>query len=497
MARKWWTLIAVCVATFILLLDITVVNVALPSIREDLDANFKDLQWVIDAYALTLAAFVLTSGSLADRLGRRRVFTVGLVVFTVASALCALSTGALMLNCSRALQGVGGAIMFAVSLALLAQEFRGDERARATAIYGATIGLAIVVGPLAGGALTDGIGWRSIFYLNVPIGIAAILITVTRVAESRDPQARGIDWWGLVIFSLANTLLVFTLIRVNDYGWGSAEVLGGLAGAAVLFASFVLVESRSAQPMLPLEYFRNRSFTGAQIGAVALSGSMFALYLYITLFVQNILGYSPFESGLIYLPSATVSLVVSGATAAAMTRVPFRILLSGGLAITALGLVILSGREAGDSWTGLLPGFLVTGLGVGMINPVIANLALSTVPDEHSGVASGINDTFRQVAIATGVAAFGALLLSRATDHITSSIPAIGHSRASDLAEAVSSGGLPAGVPAPVLGAAQEGFVSGLNEVLLLGAGLALVGALLTFVLVRTSDVRKPDPASS
>ncbi len=319
-----------------------------------------------------------------------------------------------------------------------------------------------------------------------------MLVTLRWVAESRDPRARGIDWLGLVIFSLANTLLVYILIRANDLGFGSPAVIGGVTGAVLLFAAFVWIESRVGQPMLPLEYFRNRTFTAAQIGAVALSGSMFALYLYITLYVQNILGYSPFESGLIYLPSAGVSLVVAGATAAAVGRVPLRFLLSGGLALTALGLVLLAGRETGETWTGLLPGFLVTGVGVGMINPVIANLALSTVPDEHSGVASGINDTFRQVAIATGVAAFGALLLSRATDHIASALPALGHSGASDLAEAISSGGLPQGSPAPVLTAAQEGFVTGLNEVLLMGAGLALAGALLTLWLVRASDLRDP-----
>ncbi len=229
MQRKWWTLIAVSVATFMLLLDITVVNVALPSIREDLGASFTDLQWVIDAYALTLAAFVLTAGSLADRLGRRRVFAAGLVIFSVASLLCALASDPTMLNLARALQGIGGAVMFAVSLALIAQEFTaGRERGTAMGIYGATIGGAVAIGPLVGGALTDWLGWESIFYVNVPIGIAAFAITYLKVRESRDPNATRIDWAGVRTFSLSLFLLVLALVRGNDEGWGSTQIVGAL-----------------------------------------------------------------------------------------------------------------------------------------------------------------------------------------------------------------------------------------------------------------------------
>ncbi|MDQ3850078.1 MAG: MFS transporter [Actinomycetota bacterium] len=488
MARKWWTLVAVTLATFMLLLDITVVNVALPSIRRDLDASFEDLQWVVDAYALTLAAFVLTSGSLADRLGRRRVFVVGLVIFTVASALCALSVSPLTLNLARALQGVGGAVMFAVSLALLAQDFQGRERGTATSIYGAAIGVAVATGPLVGGALTSGLGWEWIFWINVPIGIAALLITIGRISESRDPQARGIDWLGLVTFSIANALLVFALLRGNGEGWGSATVAGALVLAGLLFAAFVAVEARVAQPMLPLSLFANHSFTGAQIGAFAISGSMFALFLYITLYVQNIVGESALDTGLIYLPSTGVTFVVSGATAVLMTRLPLRAMLGAGLVITGVGIVLMTGRDLADDWTGLLPGFLVAGVGVGMVNPVLANIALSTVPDEQSGVASGVNDTFRQVGVATGVAALGAFLLARASDHIDGLL-GLGDDRARALAEAASSGALGGRVPEPVARVAQQGFLEGFNDVLLLGGGLAIAGGLLTVLLVRAPDL--------
>src|SRR5215216_4641517 len=266
MQRKWWTLIAVSVATFMLLLDITVVNVALPSIRADLGASFTDLQWVVDAYALTLAALVLTAGSLADRLGRRRLFAVGLGIFTVASLLCALAPDPTFLNGARAVQGVGGAVMFAVSLALIAQEFSaGRERGMAMGVYGATIGIAVAVGPLVGGALTEWLGWQSIFFLNVPIGIAAIAITYLRLRESSDPNASRIDWAGLVTFSSSLFLLVLGLLRGNEERWGSTLIVSLLGGAAALMLAFLAIETRVKQPMLPLHLFRKPAFTGVQL----------------------------------------------------------------------------------------------------------------------------------------------------------------------------------------------------------------------------------------
>src|SRR3954451_15888997 len=248
MARKWWTLLAVTTATFMLLLDITVVNVALPSIREDLGASFTDLQWVVDAYALTLAALVLTAGSLADRLGRRRLFVGGLAIFSLASLLCALAPDPTFLNLARAVQGVGGAVMFAVSLALIAQEFAaGRERGTAMGIYGATIGAAVAVGPLIGGALVDSLGWQSIFWVNVPVGLAAIVITQRKLAESRDPNATGVDRLGVATFSLALFALVLALVRGNHEGWGSTLIVSLFGASALLLAAFVAVELRGRE----------------------------------------------------------------------------------------------------------------------------------------------------------------------------------------------------------------------------------------------------------
>src|SRR5919198_2777088 len=337
MARKWWTLMAVSVATFMLLLDITVVNVALPSIRDDLGGSFSDLQWVVDAYALTLAALVLTAGSLADRLGRRRLFALGLGIFSAASLLCALSPDPTFLNVARALQGIGGAVMFAVSLALLAQEFpAGRERANAMGIYGATIGVAVAIGPLVGGALTDGLGWRSIFYLNVPVGLAAIAVTYAKLRESRDPNATRIDWPGVASFSAALFMLVLALVRGNDEGWGSTLIVSLFAGAAALLAAFLAIERRVAEPMLPLALFRRRAFTGVQLAAFAVSGSMFALFLYLTLYLQNFLGFSPIGAGLRYLPITVAAFVVAPLAGMALAKVQARYLMSAGLALTGV-----------------------------------------------------------------------------------------------------------------------------------------------------------------
>ena len=246
--NKWWTLAGVCLGTFMLLLDITIVNVALPDIQKALHSSFSDLQWIVDAYALTLAAFLLTAGSLADMYGRRLLWLIGLVVFTGASVLCGFAVSTLMLQLSRALQGVGGAIMFAVSLALLADAFRGKDRGTAFGAWGAVTGLAVAIGPLLGGVLTSGLSWRWIFFVNVPIGIAAAVISVMKVTESRAPQASGPDWPGFVLFTVALASLVYGLIESNQRSFTDGLVLGCFAAAAVLLAAFVLVERRRGAP---------------------------------------------------------------------------------------------------------------------------------------------------------------------------------------------------------------------------------------------------------
>jgi EmrB/QacA subfamily drug resistance transporter len=500
MTRKWWTLGAVCVATFMLLLDITVVNTALPDIQKDLGGSFSDLQWVIDAYALSLAALVLTAGSLADRLGRRRIFVVGLGVFSVASLLCAVSPDPTFLNVARGLQGIGGAIMFAVSLALVAQEFpSGRERGMAMGIYGATIGMAVAIGPLVGGVLTDGFGWQSVFLINVPIGLAAIAVTYWKVAESRDPNATRIDWGGLVTFSTALFLLVLALVRGNDEGWGSTVIVSLFAAAALLMAAFVAIEQRVKEPMLPLRLFRSGAFTGVQLAAFAVSGSLFALFLYLTLYLQSFLGLSPVEAGVRYLPITVGAFVIAPLAGMALAKVQARYLMSAGLALTGVGLVLMGGLNLHSEWTALLAGFIVSGIGVGLLNPVIADVALSVVPKEQSGMAAGINDTFRQVGVAVGIAAWGAIFLgvgASKTEAVAGG--AVSHDQARNLVEAASSGALPqavSGLPrqaqALTRNAAEQGFVHGLNQILLFGALLCFAGSALALWLVRENEIER------
>jgi EmrB/QacA subfamily drug resistance transporter len=502
MNRKWWTLGAVCVATFMLLLDITVVNTALPAIQKDLGGSFTDLQWVIDAYALSLAALVLTAGSLADRLGRRRVFAAGLAIFSAASLLCALAPDPTFLNLARGLQGVGGAIMFAVSLALVAQEFpAGPERGMAMGIYGATIGIAVAIGPLVGGLLTDGLGWEWVFLLNVPIGLAALAVTYWKLAESRDPNATRIDWPGLLTFSSSLFLLVLALVRGNDEGWGSTLIVSLFAAAAALLVAFAAIEQRVREPMLPLSLFRRRAFTGVQLAAFAVSGSMFALFLYLTLYLQSFLGYSPIDAGLRYLPITIASFVVAPLSGMALAKVQARYLMSAGLALTGVGLLLMSGLEMTSGWTALLGGFLVAGAGIGLLNPVIADVALSVVPKERSGMAAGINDTFRQVGIAVGIAAWGAIFLGVGASKTQQAAGgAVDGSQARELVEATSSNALPQALASapqqarPALrNAAEQGFLHGLNEILVLGALLSFAGAVLALWLVREREIEREE----
>jgi len=492
MERKWWTLLAVCVATFMLLIDVTIVNVALPDIQSDLGASFSSLQWVIDAYALTLASFLLVAGSVGDRIGRRRVFSFGFALFTAASFACGLSGDPTVLNFARGVQGAGAAAMFATALALIAQEFEGRERANAIGIWGATVGGAVAVGPLIGGLITEGLGWEWVFFVNVPIGVAAIVLTETKLANVKASDPQPIDWAGLVTFSAGLFLLIFGLIRGNPEGWGSAQIVASLGGAIALLVAFVVIESRREHAMLDLSLFRRPAFTGVSIVAFALSAGMFAMFLYLTLYIQDVLQYSPLEAGVRFLPTTLLSFFVAPLAGRALHRIPAGRIMGTGMILVGLGLLLQHGIEVGDSWTGLLPGFILTGIGVGMTNPGIASVAIGVVEPARAGMASGINSTFRQVGIATGTAALGAIFQARIESKLGDLLP----QAPSSFADAVSSGAAQSAVAsAPpqiqdrALDAANTAFVSAFNEILLVGAAIALVGALASWVLIRAKDV--------
>src|SRR5690242_16383387 len=308
MARKWWALIAVCLGVVMLLIDITIVNVALPSIARDLGASFSDLQWVIDAYALSLAALLLVAGSLGDLLGHRRVYAVGLVCFTAASLTCGLASSPEFLIISRAAQGIGGAAMFASSLALLAHEFTGRERGMALGVWGATAGASVAVGPLLGGALTSGIGWQWVFFVNLPVGAVTLVLVLARVGETPRRLVRP-DWLGAVAFSGALVALVFGLIRGNADGWVSGTIIGSFTAGGLLLALFITIERARREPMLELRLFRRPAFVGVTTGAVALAASAFSVLLYITLYLQDILRYSALQTGLRFLPITVPALL--------------------------------------------------------------------------------------------------------------------------------------------------------------------------------------------
>ena len=495
--NKWWTLVAVCLGTFMLLLDITIVNVALPDIQRALNSSFPDLQWIVDAYALTLAAFLLTAGSLADMFGRRLLYLIGLAIFTCASVLCGFAVSTLMLQLSRGLQGVGGAIMFAVSLALLADAFRGKDRGTAFGVWGAVTGLAVAIGPLLGGLLTSGLSWRWIFFVNAPIGVFAVVITVMRVVESRAQKATRPDWAGFGLFTVALASLVYGLIESNEKSFTNSLVLGCFAVAAVLLLAFVLVELRKANPMFDLNLFRLPTFTGGLVAAFGLSASIFSMLLYLVLYLQDILGYSALGTGVRLMVISGGILLTATLSGRLTSRVPVRLLIGPGLLLVGVGLLLMRGLNASSGWTHLIPGMIVSGLAVGLVNPPLASTAVGVVKPQRAGMASGINSTFRQVGIATGIALLGTLFSNKVRDDVIAMVSALpglsGHGP--QIATAVQSGQignalsrLPGPARQQIGGITKAAFTSGLNHILLVAAIIALASGVITLIVIRAKD---------
>ena len=479
--NRRWTLLAVCVTTFMLLVDITIVNVALPSIQRRLGASLTGLEWVVDAYAITLAALILTAGALADRFGRRSVFVVGIVVFTSASFLCGVAWNIAALDIARALQGVGGAALFATALALIGAEYQGAERGRAIAVWGATVGLAVAAGPLVGGVLTDSLGWRWIFFVNVPIGVIALAVAVRKVRESRDPAASRTDLAGLVCFSAALFLIIYGLLRGNALGWATVQIIAALAAGLVLLVIFVAVERRQERPMLDVSLFRQPAFLGVQLATFCLGAGMFALLPFLSIYLQNVDRYSPLGAGLRFLPITVFVFVVPLMTRRFAATIALRTLLASSLGLIALGLLLMEVVSVRSHWTVLLPGFIVAGIGIGLANPTIAGAALRVVDPSRTGMASGISNTSRVGGLAIGVAILGASLQQRVGDRLA----AAGHSGKA-LAAAVSSAGIHAVSNHPsLIPIAHAAFVSGFRLILAVCIATLIVGALAAALLVR------------
>jgi EmrB/QacA subfamily drug resistance transporter len=505
-SRQRWTLALVCAAAFMLLLDITIVGVALPSIQRDLRAGLPDLQWVSAAYALVLAVLLLPAATLGDRLGRRRLFLVGMVVFTVGSLACALATTALQLELFRALQGVGGAVLFATATPLLRAEFSGASLARALGAFGATLGGASAIGPLVGGVLTDSLGWRFIFFVNLPIGVAAFAGGVVRLRESRNPAGGRADWVGTGLITVALTALMFALIRGNSMGWASPAILALFATAAVAFAGFVIYELRiAAAPMADLRLFARRGFAVTGFVAFAISATVIGMITYLSLYMQNTLGYSPVQGGLRFLPLFLASFTVALLTGRLIGKVAMRVLLGVAMAAAAVGLASMAHLTATSTWLVLVPGFILTGTGLGVTSTALASAALSAVEPARAGMAAGLTNTLRQVGTATGVAVLGALYASRvntATLHALADQPAVPPGTGHRLAAAVASGAgtrvadmVPPEARAAVAHAARAGTAGGLNGVLLASAAFAAIGALVGFAY-GSGPARRPPPSA-
>jgi EmrB/QacA subfamily drug resistance transporter len=494
MDKKWWTLLAVCAGTFMLLLDVTIVTVAQPAIQDGLHASFSDVQWVLDAYALTLASLLLTSGVLADRYGRKLLFQIGLVIFTLGSLLCGLAADPLMLILSRSGQGVGGAIMFATSLALLGHSFRGRDRGVAFGVWGAITGVSTALGPVLGGVITTDWSWRGIFLVNVPIGVLAVALTAWRVEESKSPHPTAPDWAGFALLTTGLVSLVYGLIRAGENSWSNPGVIACLAIAGAALAGFVVAERHVRYPMFDLSLLRTPTFSGASIAAFAMNGSLYAMLLYLVIYLQDVLGYSALQAGLQLAIISGAQFVTATIAGRFSVRVPARWLIGPGLVLVGVGLIIMGGLSGSSAWTHLIPGFIVSGFGAGLVNPPLASTAIGVVPPHQAGMASGVNTTFRQIGIAAGIAALGSIFTSAMEHNLAAHGGAVGASapRIVTLVRQGQAGRLLASLPPATRGqvaaAIRSAFAAGLNDVLIATGALALTGALCALVLIRGRD---------
>ncbi len=496
-SRKWWTLGVVLTTTFMLLLDVTIVGVAIPSISDSLKPSFSELQWVVDAYTIALTTALLTAGSMADIFGRKRVLTIGLIVFTLSSVLCGLSTTIIQLDLARVVQGLGGAMMFACSLALIIQEFPAEQRAIAFGAYGAVNGLSVAVGPIVGGILVEAFGWQSIFFLNVPIGIAAFVVLRLKVVNLPGPETR-IDWPGAATFTGFMFLAVFATIRGNAEGWTSAEIVGCYVGAVVLLLAFILIELRRKYPMFDLGLFRNPTFVGSSVSAFTISFACLGLIFFLTVWFQSILGYSAIGTGTRMLVFTGVALAMGPVAGKATETISPRLVLGVALGLVSVGCATMTFVTPSDSWTAIIPGLVLTGAGLGLAGPTLASTAVGVVPSWRGGMASGMNATMREAGTTVGIAVLGVVLQHQITTHVQSALSAGPLAKAvAPIASAISAGGTakllaeqPADVRPGLQHVARVAYTEGLQSVFLVAAIVAAVGCVTAVAVVRRKHMR-------
>lgn len=453
--RRWWTLAALSFSLFMIMLDNTVVNVALPSIQRSLHVGLSELEWIVNAYALMFAVLMLSGGKLADLLGRRKVFASGLVVFTLSSLVCGLASSAGLLIGARAVQGIGAAFMMPATLGIISAVFPPKERGAAIGIWAGVSAMALAIGPLVGGLITEHIAWSWIFYINVPIGALALVATAVLVPESRDRSAvQRLDLPGVLASGLGLFALVFSLIEANSYGWTSGRIVALLAAAVVLLAAFVVLELRQQAPMLDLRLFRDGTFAGANAVALMVSLAMFGVFFYLSLFMQNVLLYSPVKAGASFLPMTVLIILVAPVAGRLSDRFGSRWLIAGGMTLTAGSLLVFAQLTQGSSYWSMFPGLLIGGVGMAMTMSPMTAAALGSVPVNKAGVGSGVLNTFRQVGGALGIAVMGAILTSYVS--VTPRSPAW-----------------------------RGQFVQGLHTALYVSAAIAFGAALMALVTIR------------
>ena len=453
--RKWWTLGAVAFGLFMIMLDNTIVNVALPSIQSDLNIGISELEWVFNGYALTFGVLMLTGGKLADMLGRRRIFIAGLVIFTAASLGCGLATSAGFLIGARVVQGAGSALMNPATLSIITATFPPRQRGMAIGIWAGVSAMALAIGPLVGGLITENWSWNWIFFINVPIGILAIVVARLVIDESRDMSAeQRLDLPGLISSAIALFALTYGLIEANTYGWTSTRILALFAVAVLAFAVFIVLELRQRVPMLDLKLFKNGTFAGANTVMLLVGLAMFGVFFYNSLFIQNIIGWSPVQTGASFLPMTVLIILVAPFAGRYSDKVGSRWLMGGGMVLLAISLLIFSRLDATSTFWNILPGLLIGGLGMAIVMAPTTAAAMGSVPVDKAGVGSAVLNSGRQVGGALGIAVMGAIVASYAT-------------------------GIP-GTPE-----ATAGFVTGYQHALQVAALIAVAGAFIAVATVR------------
>ena len=493
--RKWWTLGAMCFALFMIMLDNTVVNVALPSIQNDLGASISGLEWTVNGYTLSFAVLLATGGRLGDIFGRRRMFLAGVVIFALSSATAGLAPDETSLVVSRIVQGVGAALMMPGTLSIITDAFPAHERGKAMGTWAGVSALALAIGPVLGGFLTENVSWRAIFYINIPVAIGAVAATLFAVRESRDTSVgRDVDYPGVGVLTVGLTALVLALVEGNSWGWGSPQVLGLIALALVALPAFVFVENRVKAPMVQFDLLADRNFLGAIVVAMIISFAMLGVFFFLALYMQDILHYSPLEAGVRFLPSTLMIVVVAPLAGRLADRFGPRWLIAGGLLLVAASLFTFSGIAVDSGYLDLLPGFMLLGIGIAMTMSPMTSAAMNAVPVQKAGIASGVLSMFRMVGGSLGIAVTGAIfqgLVSSKLDTLLSG-SGIDAAQRSGIADSLGSGsvsgalkGLDPARAKEATAAGSEAFVYALGNAMTVAAVVALAGAAIGAFAIR------------